>query len=85
MGVKLPVPKTPDSWTKWVAERLLWYPGVMLALVSPRLPSTSVRLDIEKNELVSVAVQVRFEIVCCKAHEICVFSKMETERICRQV
>jgi hypothetical protein len=42
-------------------------------------------LDIEQNELVSVAVQVRFEIVCCKAHEICVFSKMETERICRQV
>jgi hypothetical protein len=26
------------SWTKWVAERLLWYPGVMLALVPPRLP-----------------------------------------------
>jgi hypothetical protein len=27
---------------------------------------------------------VGFEIVCGKAHEICVFSKMKTERICRQ-
>jgi len=37
------------------------------------------------NQLVSVAVRVGFEIICCKSHEICVFSKMKTERICRHV
>jgi hypothetical protein len=36
---------------------------------------TSVRLDVEQNQLVSVAAQVWFEIVCCKAHEICVFQR----------
>jgi hypothetical protein len=44
-----------------------------------RSKRTSVRLDVEPDELVNVAVQVGFEIVCREAHEICVFSKMETE------
>jgi hypothetical protein len=30
-----------DSGMKWIAERLLRYPGVMLALVPPRLPFIS--------------------------------------------
>jgi hypothetical protein len=55
--------------------------GLMRAL-APEV--TSVWLDVEQNQLVSVAVRVGFEITCCKAHEICVFSKMKTERICRQ-
>jgi len=46
---------------------------------------TSVRLDVEQNQLVSVVVRVGFEIICCKSHEICVFSKMKTERICGHV
>jgi hypothetical protein len=37
---------------------------------------TSVRLDVEQNELVSVVAQVGFEMVCCKAHEICVFQRL---------
>lgn len=31
-------------------------------------------VSVEQNELVSVAVHVGFEIVCCKAREICAFS-----------
>jgi len=48
---------------------------------------TSVRLgvDLGQNQLVNVAVRAGFEIICCKSHEICVFSKMKTERICRHV
>ena len=45
---------------------------------------TGVRFDVEQKELVSVAVQVERDS-CCKAHEICGFSKMQTERTCRQV
>ena len=37
--------------------------------------------DVEQNQLVSVAVRVGFEIICCKAHEICVFSKMNGENL----
>ena len=32
-----------------------------------------------------MAVRVGIEIICCKAHEIFVFSKRKTERVCRQV
>jgi hypothetical protein len=46
---------------------------------------TSVRLDVEENQLLRVAGKIGLKRGRCKAHEIWVFSKTETDRICRQV
>jgi len=43
--------------------------------------STSVRLDVEQMSWLASQRKWGFEIVCCKAHEICVFSTMETESL----
>jgi hypothetical protein len=46
---------------------------------------TTVRLDIEENQLLRVAGKIGLKGGSCKAHEIWIFSKTETDRICRQV
>jgi hypothetical protein len=45
---------------------------------------TTVRLDLEENQLLIVAGKIGLKAGSCKAHEIWVFSKTETDRICRQ-
>jgi hypothetical protein len=46
---------------------------------------TTVRLDLEENQLLRVAGKIGLKGGKCKAHEIGVFSKTEIDRICRQV
>ena len=46
---------------------------------------SSVRLKIEQNQLVSMGGEIVLLVSGCKAHEIWVFSKIETDKICRQV
>lgn len=55
-------------------------------LVAGRCGSTGIRLDVEQNQIVSVAnAEWGFEIVCRQARKIYCFSRMDTEGICGQV
>ncbi len=45
---------------------------------------TSVRLDVEENQLLRMAGKIGLKIGRCKAHEIWVFSKTETDGICER-